>query len=160
MVKEAQDTTVRVQVEVEASIDQAFAVFTEGLGTWFPPEYNLLAVPIAERVIEPRAGGRLYDRGIDGSECQWGRVLVYEPPTRIAFTWDISTQWQIETDRSRTSEVDVRFVAETPARTRVELTHRHLERHGDGWQQLRDVLGNANGWPGCLRRYVERVAQG
>jgi uncharacterized protein YndB with AHSA1/START domain len=160
MVKEAQDTAVRVQVEVEASIDQAFAVFTEGLGTWFPSEYNLLAVPIAERVIEPRAGGRVYDRGIDGSECQWGRVLVYEPPTRVAFTWDISAQWQIETNRSRTSEVDVRFVAETPTRTRVELTHRHLERHGDGWQQLRDVLGNETGWPGCLRRYVERVAQG
>jgi uncharacterized protein YndB with AHSA1/START domain len=154
--RDAQGTIVRVQVVVEAALDQAFRTFTEGIGTWFPPEYNLLAVPIAERVFEPRAGGRVYDRGVDGSECQWARVLVYEPPDRVVISWDISPRWQIETDLAKTSEVDVRFVAEAIDRTRVELEHRHLERHGEGWEKERDDLGGEGGWPGCLRRFAQR----
>src|ERR687892_1057777 len=123
MINEAQETSVHAQVIVEAPIEQAFTVFTEGIGTWFPPEYNLLPVPIAERVFEPRVGGRLYDRGVDGSECHWARVLAFEPPARVVFSWDISPQWQIETDPARTSEVEVRFLEEPPDRTRVELEH-------------------------------------
>jgi uncharacterized protein YndB with AHSA1/START domain len=158
MVKHAEDTSVHSQVVVEASIDEAFSVFTEGIGTWMPPEYNMLAVPIAERVFEPRAGGRVYDRGTDGSECQWARVLVYEPPNRVVIGWLISPHWQIETDPSKISEVDVRFVSEAPNRTRVELEHRHIDRHGEGWQKQRDELGAEGGWPGCMRRYAERFA--
>jgi uncharacterized protein YndB with AHSA1/START domain len=86
-------------------------------------------------------------------------VLAYEPPARVVISWDISPHWQIETDRSKTSEVEVRFIATGPARTRVELAHRYLERHGDGWQALRDELGKETGWPGCLRRYAERLGQ-
>jgi uncharacterized protein YndB with AHSA1/START domain len=156
MAKEVQDTGVHVQVIVDAPIEQAFTVFTEGIGTWFPPEYNLLAVPIAERVFEPRVGGRVYDRGVDGSECHWARVLEYEPPTRVVISWDISPRWQIETDVARTSEIEVRFFADGSSRTRVELEHRRLERHGDGWQQLRESLGGEGGWPGCLRTFAER----
>jgi uncharacterized protein YndB with AHSA1/START domain len=158
MTTQAQETTVRAQVVVEAPIEQAFTVFTEGIGTWFPPEYNLLAVEIAERVFEPRVGGHVYDRGIDGTECHWGRVLAYEPPKRVVISWDISPQWQIETDPAKTSEVEVRFSAETSDRTRVELEHRHLERHGEGWQQLRESVGGEGGWPGCLRKFAERLA--
>jgi uncharacterized protein YndB with AHSA1/START domain len=157
MIREIQATSVHVQVVVEAPVDRAFAVFTEGIGTWFPPEYNLLAVPIAERVFEPRRGGRVYDRGVDGSECQWARVLVYEPPNRVVISWDISPRWQIETDRAKTSEVEVRFISEARDRTRVELEHRHLERHGEGWERERDELGAEGGWPGCLRRFGERL---
>jgi uncharacterized protein YndB with AHSA1/START domain len=157
MIREIQATSVHVQVVVEAPVDRAFAVFTEGIGTWFPPEYNLLAVPIAERVFEPRRGGRVYDRGVDGSECQWARVLVYEPPNRVVISWDISPRWQIETDRAKTSEVEVRFISEARDRTRVELEHRHLERHGEGWERERDELGAEGGWPGCLRRFAERL---
>ncbi len=150
-------TTVRAQVVVDAPIKSAFAVFTEGIGTWFPPEYNLLPVAIAERVFEPRAGGQVYDRGVDGSECHWARVLVYEPPSRVVISWDISPRWQIETDLAKTSEVEVRFISEAPNRTRVEVEHRNLERHGEGWEQTRDSLRSEGGWVGCLRRFGEKL---
>jgi uncharacterized protein YndB with AHSA1/START domain len=147
-----------MDVVVAAPIERAFSVFTEGIGSWFPPEYNLLPVPIAERVFEPHVGGNVYDRGIDGSECRWGRVLAYEPPTRVVISWDINPQWQIETNPEKTSEVEVRFVTEAAGRTRVELEHRNLDRHGEGWEQSRDAVGGEGGWPGCLQRFAEVVA--
>src|SRR6266542_5952948 len=109
-------TTVRSSIVVEAPIERAFRVFTEDFGRFKPPEHNLLGVEIAETVFEPRVGGHLYDRGVDGSECRWARILVYEPPTRVVFSWDISPYWQVETDLHKTSEVEVRFIAETAAR--------------------------------------------
>src|SRR5262245_23157735 len=156
---QAHETTVRAQIVVDAPIARAFAVFTEGIGSWFPREYNLLKVDIAERVFEPRVGGHVYDRGSDGTECHWARVLAYEPPTRVVLSWDISPRWQIETDPAKTSEVEARFIQETPNRTRVELEHRHIERHGDGWEQLRDAVGGEGGWPGCLKTFAERAAK-
>jgi uncharacterized protein YndB with AHSA1/START domain len=158
MSTEAVETSVRTSVVVEAPVALAFDVFTEGIGSWFPREYNLLDAEIAERVFEPHVGGRVYDRGSDGSECNWARVLAYEPPHRVVISWDISPQWQIESDHTRTSEVEVRFSAEAEDRTRVDLEHRNLERHGEGWQSLRDALGSDNGWPGCLRTFAERLA--
>jgi len=152
----ATDTTVRMEIVVKAPIERAFSVFTEGIGSWFPPEYNILPVAIAERVFEPRVGGNVYDRGIDGSECHWARVL--EPPIRVVISWDISPYWQIETNHERTSEVEVRFVAEAQGRTRVELEHRNLDRHGEGWEQTRDAVAGEGIWPGCMRRFAERVA--
>jgi uncharacterized protein YndB with AHSA1/START domain len=154
----ASATSSRTTVVVEAPIERAFSVFTEGIGTWFPPEYNLLSVAIAERVFEPRAGGRIYDRGTDGTECSWGRVLAYEPPARVVFSWDISPQWQIETDPEKTSEVEVVFLSEETGRTRVELEHRNLDRHGDGWEQIRESIAGDGGWPGCLRAFAEALA--
>src|SRR6266566_7842566 len=108
---------VRKQVVVNAPVEQAFTVFTERFGDFKPPEHNLLGAAIAETVFEPKVGGNVYDRGVDGSECRWARVLAYEPPNRVVFSWDISPQWQIETDLAKTSEVEVRFVAEAPERT-------------------------------------------
>ena len=101
---------VRRQISVEAPIEKAFAVFTERFGDFKPPEHNLLAAPIAETVFEPRVGGHIYDRGADGSECRWARVLVFEPPQRVVFSWDIGPSWQIETEPDRTSEVEVHFI--------------------------------------------------
>jgi uncharacterized protein YndB with AHSA1/START domain len=109
-------------------------------------------------VFEPHVGGHLYDRGVDGTECRWARVLVYEPPNRVVISWDISPDWQIEMDPAKTSEVDVRFIAETPERTRVELEHRKLDRHGDGWEQARDAVDSEGGWPLYLQRFAERLA--
>ena len=158
MTTQAEQASIRTEVVVEAPQDRAFRVFAERFDEIKPREHNLLAVDVAESVFEPRAGGRVYDRGVDGSECQWGRVLAYDPPERIAFTWDISPQWQLETDLRKTSEVVVRFIAETPERTRVELEHRHLDRHGEGWEGVREGVGGDEGWPLYLARYAEQVA--
>jgi uncharacterized protein YndB with AHSA1/START domain len=155
MSMQAADTSVKASIVVEAPIERAFAIFTEDFGRFKPPEHNLLGVEIAETVFEPRAGGHLYDRGVDGSECRWARVLAYEPPNRVVISWDISPDWQIETDLEKTSEVEVRFVAEAQERTRVELEHRNLERHGDGWEGVRDGVASEGGWPLYLQRYAE-----
>jgi uncharacterized protein YndB with AHSA1/START domain len=157
MSTQAGDTSVRKQITVEAPIDRAFRVFTEDFDSIKPREHNMLAVEIAETVFEPRVGGRIYDRGVDGSECQWARVLAYEPPHRVVFSWDIDPRWQIESDPEKTSEVEVRFMAETPELTRLELEHRNLERHGEGWQQMRDAVGAPEGWRGGLRLFADAV---
>jgi uncharacterized protein YndB with AHSA1/START domain len=147
-------TVVRKQVVVDAEITEAFATFTERFGDFKPPEHNLLRAPIAETVFEPRVGGHIYDRATDGSECRWARILAYEPPHRVVFSWDIGPQWQIETDPELTSEVEVRFIAEDPKRTRVELEHRHLDRHGPGWQSVGEGVDGDQGWPLYLARYA------
>jgi uncharacterized protein YndB with AHSA1/START domain len=159
MSTQAQDAVVRKHVVVEVPLERAFRVFTERFDSIKPHEHNMLDVGIAETVFEPREGGRIYDRGVDGSECTWARVLAYEPPTRVVFSWDISPRWQLETDLERASEVEVRFVAQTPERTRVELEHRHLERHGDGWQGLREGVAGDQGWPLYLERYAGVLAE-
>jgi uncharacterized protein YndB with AHSA1/START domain len=151
---QAEAAVVRSQVVVDAPIERAFAVFTERFGDFKPPEHNMLGVEIATTVFEPRAGGNIYDRGVDGSECRWARILAYEPPDRLVFSWDISPQWQIETDWEQTSEVEVRFVAETPQRTRLELEHRNIDRHGSGWQNISRGVGDEAGWPLYLSRYA------
>jgi len=157
MTTQAQETSMRTQVTVNAPVERAFRVFTTQFDKIKPRDHNLLQAEIAESVFEPFVGGRVYDRGIDGSECQWARVVAYEPPDRIVFTWDISPAWQLETDSSRTSEVEVRFIAESAERTRVELEHRHLDRHGDGWQSMREAVRGGEGWPLYLARYAEQV---
>jgi uncharacterized protein YndB with AHSA1/START domain len=154
------DAVVRRQIVVEAPIDRAFAAFTERFGDFKPPEHNLLGVPIAETLFEPKVGGHITDRGADGSECAWATVRAYEPPTRVVFSWDISPRWQIETDPDNSSEVEVVFVAETPQRTRVELEHRHLDRHGPGWEAVRDGVAHDQGWPLYLDRYAALVTAG
>jgi uncharacterized protein YndB with AHSA1/START domain len=151
---QAHAATVRHDVIVEAAIERAFSAFTERFGDFKPPEHNLLGVAIAETVFEPRVGGHIYDRGVDGTECRWARVLAYEPPHRVVFSWDISPQRQIEPDHGNTSEVEVRFVAETPTRTRVELEHRNLDRHGPGWQAVSDGVDGEEGWPLYLQRFA------
>jgi uncharacterized protein YndB with AHSA1/START domain len=148
---------VHATIVVETGVERAFEVFTTGIGTWFPRQYNLLPVDIAERVFDPRVGGSVYDRGTDGSECHWGRVVAYDPPERVVIGWHISPQWQIETDPEQTSEVEVRFRAEGPSRTRVELEHRHLDRHGDGWEQSRAALEGDGGWAWALEAFAERA---
>ena len=158
MSTQAPGTSVRNSIVVEAPIERAFSVFTDDFGSFKPREHNLLGVDIAETVFESHVGGNVYDRGVDGSECRWARVLAYEPPDRVVFSWDISPQWQIETDQARTSEVEVRFIAETPDRTRVELEHRNLDRHGDGWEGVRAGVDSGEGWPLYLRRYADVIA--
>jgi uncharacterized protein YndB with AHSA1/START domain len=152
--------SVRTSIVVDAPIELAFRVFTEHFDRIKPREHNMLAVDIKETVFEARVGGRIYDRGVDGSECHWARVLAIEPPNRIVFSWDISPRWQIEADVDKTSEVEVRFIAETSSRTRVELEHRNLDRHGAGWESVRDGVAADQGWPLYLHRFGELVTGG
>ena len=151
---QAASAVVRKHVIVDAPVDRAFTVFTQRFGDFKPPEHNLLGAPIAETVFEPRVGGRIYDRATDGTECRWARVLVYEPPSRVVFSWDIGPTWQLETDPENASEVEVRFVAEAPGRTRIELEHRNIDRHGPGWESVADGVGQDQGWPLYLARYA------
>jgi uncharacterized protein YndB with AHSA1/START domain len=146
--------TIRHHIVVDAPVERAFRMFTEQFGDFKPREHNLLSVPIAETVFEPRVGGHIYDRGVDGSLCKWARIVAYEPPNRVVFTWDIGPTWQLETDLARASEVEVRFVAESVVRTRVELEHRHIERHGEGWESVAAGVDGDAGWPLYLSRYA------
>jgi uncharacterized protein YndB with AHSA1/START domain len=157
MSTQASDTATRHSIVVEAPIERAFSVFTDDFGSFKPREHNMLDVEIAETVFETHAGGNIYDRGVDGSECRWARVLAFEPPDRVLFSWDISPQWQIETDPDKTSEVEVRFIAEAPERTRVELEHRNLHRHGEAWEAERDGVGGDQGWPLYLNRFAQQL---
>jgi uncharacterized protein YndB with AHSA1/START domain len=157
MTTQAADTAVRTSIEVDAPIERAFHVFTDEIGSWWDPTHHILDGELAEMVFEPRAGGHVYDRGVDGSECRWARVLAYEPPHRFVISWDISTEWKLETELDRTSEVEVRFSPTASGGTRVELEHRHLDRHGPGWEQMRDAVGSPGGWPAGLAAFAARL---
>jgi uncharacterized protein YndB with AHSA1/START domain len=153
MTMQAAETSVRTSITVNAPIERAFSVFTDGIGTWWPPEHHIIEGEIAEMVFEPYVGGHVYDRTVDSRECRWARVLAYDPPNRVVISWDINLEWQIETYPEKTSEVEVRFTAEDPAHTLVELEHRNIDRHGDGWERMRDAVGSPNGWN--LQRFAE-----
>ncbi len=151
---QAATAAVRKTIVVETPQERAFRVFTENFGDFKPREHNLLQSPIRTTVFEPQVGGHIVDIAEDGSECRWARVLSYEPHERVVFSWDISPNWQVETDPEQTSEVEVRFVAEGPQRTRVELEHRNIDRHGPGWPAVRDGVADDGGWPLYLARYA------
>ena len=155
MTTQVQETSVTTQTVVDAPIDHAFRVFTDGIGSWWDPGHHILEAELAEMVFEPRVGGHIIDRATDGSECRWARVLAYEPPRRVCFSWDINLRWQLETDPAKASEIEVTFTEEGPDRTRVLLTHRHLDRHGEGWEAMRDAVGS--GW--TLDRFAEVAAK-
>ncbi len=155
MTTQTQETSIQTQIVVAVPVEQAFRVFTEQFDRIKPREHNMLGVEIAETVFEQRVGGHVYDRGVDGSECRWARVLAYEPPHRLVISWDINPRWQIETNPERSSEVEIRFISESPARTRVELEHRNLDRHGEGWESTRDGVASKDGWPVYLQRFGE-----
>ena len=155
MSSQATGTSVQHSIVVDAPQARAFTVFTEQFDRIKPREHNMLGGEAIEAtVFEARPGGRIYDRGVNGGECVWARVLAVEPPERVVFTWDISPSWQLEGDPAKTSEVEVRFIPEGASRTRVELEHRHLERHGEGWEGMRAGVDGADGWPLYLGRFA------
>lgn len=150
-------TSVHTDIEVAAPVDTAFRVFTEHFHQIKPREHNLLSSPLVTTVFETHVGGHVFDRAEDGSECHWARVLAFEPPARIVISWDIGPRWQLEPDPSRCSEVEFRFVELGPELTRVEVEHRHLDRHGDGWPGQAAALASDDAWPLYLRRFAEAV---
>jgi uncharacterized protein YndB with AHSA1/START domain len=144
-------TSVTTAVDVDAPIERAFHVFTAEIGSWWDVDKHILGAELADMEFQPWVGGNIIDRGVDGSECRWARIIAYEPPTRVCFSWDINPRWQLQVDPQNTSEVEITFAAIGSGRTHVTLTHRHLDRHGDGWEAMRDAVGS--GWN--LARFAE-----
>lgn len=135
-------------------------MFTENFGGFEPREHDIMRSPSARTVFELYVGGHIVDIAEDGSECRWARVLVYEPSERVVFSWDIGPDWQLVADPDNASEVEVRFIAETPRRTRVELENRTIDRHGPGWKAVRDGIAADQGWPLYLDRHAALLVQG
>lgn len=154
------ETTIAVRhaLTVRAPVERAFAVFTERLGSWWPLEpYSIGEAKAVDAALEPRVGGRWYEIGEDGSQCDWGHVRVWEPPHRVVLSWEISADWQ--PDPAATSEVEVRFAPADGAgtATRVELEHRGLETYGARTEEMRGIFGSENGWSGLLRAFAGGV---
>lgn len=156
MTRQVTDVVVRKTIAVQAPREHAFAVFAEQMGSWWPLDTKSIGGATAETaVLEPRAGGRWYERGVDGSECDWGRVIAYEPPARLVLNWQISADWRY--DPAINTEVEVRFVAEDETRTRVELEHRGLEAYGENAEQLYAIFDSPDGWTDILDRFAKSV---
>ena len=148
---------IRGTITVGVPVDQAFRVFTDAFGSWWPPENHIGQADMAKAILEPRVGGRWYEQGVDGSECDWGRVLAWEPPHRLVVTWQINGQWQYDPDPAHASEIEVRFTADGPEQTMVELEHRLLDRLVDG-RALRDGITGGGGWSAILELFAKAAA--
>jgi uncharacterized protein YndB with AHSA1/START domain/uncharacterized damage-inducible protein DinB len=153
------DAPVHKTMTVHASVEDAFAVFTDGFDSWWPRSHHIGKVPMAKAFIEPRAGGRCYSRQIDGTDCDWGRVLIWEPPHRLVLSWQITHEWGYEPDVAKSSEVEVRFTPELEGHTRVDLEHRHFERHGAAGSAMRAAVDSPNGWNGLLALYAGEMTR-
>jgi uncharacterized protein YndB with AHSA1/START domain len=152
---------VRYAVTVPLPADRAFALFTEGYNSWWPG-HHIGTAEMAEAVLEPRAGGRYYERGVDGSECEWGKVLACDPPRRIVVAWQITAAgdtWSYDPDPSHASEFEVNFREQPDGQTRVELEHRNIGRHGPGAAGIQQGVGGQGGWPGILENYAKVAAE-
>jgi hypothetical protein len=150
---------VRKSITVRANADHAFRVFTEGFDSWWPRGHHIGKSPLKKAIIEGKAGGRCYSEQMDGTECDWGRILVWDPPRRFVMAWQITLAWQYEPDLAKSSEVEVRFTAEPDGSTRVDLEHRYFERHGAGFETMRTSVDSPNGWNGLLNLFRERAEQ-
>ena len=159
MSEQATIPVVRRSVTVRATPERAFEVFTTGMSTWWPMETHAVGPTPATSVMEPRVGGRLYNLADDGTESDWGKVLVWEPPARLVIAWLLDPQWTYEPDVERTSEVEVTFEPDGEGGTRVELVHSGFERYPAGGEAMRAQVDSAGGWGALLDLYAE-VASG
>jgi uncharacterized protein YndB with AHSA1/START domain len=148
---------LRGTITVGVPVERAFGVFTGSIGTWWPPDYHIGQADMAEAILEPREGGRWYERGVDGSECDWGKVLAWDPPHRLVVTWQINGQWQYDPDPGHASEIEVRFTADGPGQTTVELEHRLLERLAGG-HAIHDAIRGGGGWTAMLELFAKATA--
>jgi uncharacterized protein YndB with AHSA1/START domain len=147
---------VRKSVRVNAAPARAFEVFTANASLWWPRSHTINASPMRDAVIEPRVGGRWFERGEDGSECDWGKVLVWEPPSRVVLGWQLNSEFRF--DPGVVTEVEVRFIAENARVTRVELEHRNLERFGKEGEAVREKVDSPRGWALLLEKFAAVTA--
>ena len=150
---------VRKSVTIRTSAERAFSVFTEGFDTWWPRSHHIGSSPITRAVIEGRVGGRWYSQQEDGANCPWGTVLVWEPPRRFVFAWQITPDWKYEPDLARSSEVELRFTPVGDGSTRVDLEHRHFERHGDGAEQMKTGVDGPQGWGALMQLFAQKAEE-
>jgi uncharacterized protein YndB with AHSA1/START domain len=155
----AQNAVVRRTLHVEVPIEKAFQVFTARMGKWWPASHHVGGTPFKDILIDPKEGGRWYEINADGAECIWGTVVAWEPPKKVVLSWHLQPDWSFNADLAKASEVALEFVAEGQEKTRVEFEHRHLERHGEGWQAMREKVGAEGGWPVILAEYVAATKQ-
>lgn len=155
----AADVPVRKSVTVRTDAARAFRVFTEDLDSWWPRTHHIGKAPMKKAILEGKAGGRCYSEQSDGTECDWGRVLVWEPPRRLVIAWQVTPAWVYEPDLAKSSEVEVRFSSEPDGSTRVDLEHRYINRHGAGAEAMRTAVDSPNGWMGLLRLYTARAEE-
>jgi uncharacterized protein YndB with AHSA1/START domain len=149
------ETAVKKSVVVNVPVEHAFKVFTERFDTWWPRTHHIGKSEPYTAIMEGREGGRWYERGADGSECDWGRVLVYSPPTRVAVSWHLDASYAYDPDPAKASRVEVSFHDDGGGRTRVELVHSQLDRHGPGWEKIRESVGSPSGWGGILDGFAK-----
>lgn len=152
--RESSDTTVRKSVVVHVPIEYAFKVFTERFDSWWPKTHHIGKIEPFTAFVEPKEGGRWFERGVDGSECDWGRVLEYVPPTRLVLSWHLGPEFSYDPDLKKASRVEVTFRSEGEGHTRVDLVHSELDRHGAGWEKLRDSVGSKGGWSGVVELFA------
>jgi uncharacterized protein YndB with AHSA1/START domain len=146
--------SVRKVIKVQAPQELAWQVFTQQMGSWWPlAVYKIGEANAADAIIEPRVGGRWYERGEDGSTCDWGRVLVWEPSSRLVLSWSINADFQY--DPALQTEIEVRFIPEKDGSTRVELEHRHLDRYGDRRDEMRTVYDKSGNWGQLLALFAQ-----
>lgn len=149
---------VRKSIRVAASPERAFDVFTRNMARWWPATHSIGSAPLKDAVVEPYEGGRWYERGEDGSECQWGRVLIWDPPGRLVLAWQIDGQWRFDPDL--VTEVEVRFTPEGADGTRVDLEHRNIDRFGAHAEAARGAFDSPGGWSGILEKFASAAAEG
>lgn len=161
----AEETVVRKAVRVHAPIDRAFSVFVEQMETWWPPSHHIGKTPFVALIVEPRVGGRWYELNTEGAQVDWGKVLAWDPPHLVALSWHVGPghdqpDWICDPDPNKASEVAIRFTAEGPAITLVELEHSKLERHGEGYEQLRAIFDGPGAWGAILALYAKTAEAG
>lgn len=144
--------SVHAAVVVDAPAARAFELFVHHIHEWWDPRHHVLQGGIVEMTVEPRAGGAIFDRDVDGTVSRWGTVIVFDPPKRIVFQWHVTPSWTIDLDPAKASEVHVRFESLSDTQTLVRLDHIHLDRHGDGWEIMRDAVGAPESWAAGLQR--------
>jgi uncharacterized protein YndB with AHSA1/START domain len=155
--RETDDGAFRHSLTVPGPPERAFVAFAEGFSAWWPREYTWSQESLDTIAIEPRAGGRCFERGPEGFQCDWGRVLAWEPPHRIVFTWQIGPSREPVPNPAKAGEVEVSFRAAGGADTRVELEHRGFARHGEAGAGYREMMGSPQGWPLILDRFAESL---
>jgi hypothetical protein len=160
MPKALEEAVVRKSLRVNVPIERAFSVFVEQMETWWPPSHHIGAIPFESIFVEPRVGGRWYERSANGDTCEWGTVLAWEPPYLATFSWHLGPDWKFSPDLAKASEVEIRFTAEDTSSTLIELEHRKIERHGEGYEKLREALDSSGAWTGILAAFASRVDVG